>query len=105
MGFIDEDRDLIPALENSGVEPHRVFLLRGPNDLEAFEIMMDGSQWGESAEKFLAQGRVELADGHSLVCVEVHNDEEAAQVADVLVLQGVHSIIHFGTLVDTRLTA
>jgi len=67
--------------------------------------MMDGSQWGESAEKFLAQGRVELADGHSLVCVEVHNDEEAAQVADVLVLQGVHSIIHFGTLVDTRLTA
>lgn len=105
MGFVDTEAELVAALEQSMIEQERVSLFHGELGVENFEQMMDGSQWGESAEKFLAQGRLELADGHFLLSVKVHDDEDAARVAELLKHSGIHSLFHFGTLVDTQLTA
>jgi hypothetical protein len=67
--------------------------------------MLKGSSWGESAAEVLKQGTLELQEGHSVVCVEVHTDEEAATVVAVSRIHGGYSIYHFGDLIDTRLTA
>lgn len=80
-------------------------MFHGEEGLPLLESLLDTSLWGESAEAVLKQGRTELRDGHSVVCVRVVDADEAARVATVSLRHGGYSTYHFGVLVDTRLTA
>jgi hypothetical protein len=92
-------------LNEHGVDPGRVAVMSGMAGLEQFDKMMRGSQWGEQAEKLRAQGQAELKDGHAVISVEVADQDEAVRVARWLTPLGVHSLHHFGALIDTQLTA
>lgn len=92
-------------LMNHGVDAGRIEILYGAAGLQRFDAMMQGSQWGEQAEKLRAQGLAELKDGHAVVSVEVADQDEAARIAGWLTPLGVHSLHHFGALVDTQLSA
>jgi len=107
MGFVDTKVDLqsmMTALRQNGFPDQRFTILQGTKGLEEFETMMEGSQWGESAERFTAQGREELATEGILLRVEVRDDAEAARVTELLRPLGIRSVFHFGALIDTQLT-
>lgn len=98
--------DVVRAeLNEHGVDPGRVAVMYGTTGLQQFDAMMQGSQWGEQAEKLRAQGQAELKDGHAVISVEVANQDDAARIARWLSPLGVHSLHHFGALIDTQLTA
>lgn len=107
IGFADTRVDceaMTQALNKAGFSDAVITILHGAEEVPLLESLMDGSSWGESAEEVLKQGTLELRSGHSVVCIEVQNAHEAATVAAVSTQCGVHSIYHFGILVDTRLT-
>lgn len=108
MGITNVPRmsDTIRAeLSNRGVDSGRVDVMYGAAGLQRFDEMMQGSQWGEQAEKLRAQGQAELKSGHAVVSVEVADQDEAVRIAEWLSPLGVHSLHHFGALIDTQLTA
>lgn len=92
-------------LNEHGVDSGRVAVMFGQTGAENFDEMMRGSQWGEQAEKMRAQGLAELKRGHAIVSVEVADQDDAARIARWLSPFGVHSLHHFGALIDTQLTA
>ena len=107
LGFVDtptERETMTRALNQAGFPDEKITTFHGADGVHLLTQMMEGSLWGESAEEALKQGTEELRVGHSVVCVQVHGAEEAATVADISTQHGGHSIYHFGTLVDTRLT-
>lgn len=107
VGFADTPAvfaAMTQALNKAGFSNARILVLHGAAEIPALERLLEGSSWGESAEKLLTQGRAELRRDHSVVCVEVQNAEQAATVAAVSTQCGVRSIYHFGAFVDTRLT-
>jgi hypothetical protein len=107
IGFVDTQAEceaMTLALNQAGFSNAAITVLHGEVEVPLLESLMDGSSWGESAEEVLKQGTLELRSGHSVVCIEVQNAEEAATVAAVSTQCGVRSIYHFGIMVDTRLT-
>jgi hypothetical protein len=82
-----------------------VVLLHGESGLSELERIMEGKQWGESAENVYHDGISALHEGHSLLFIEVKDVDAAARIADLLKPYGAHEVYHFGDLVDTRLTA
>lgn len=108
IGFVETQSEcaaLILALNQAGYPGAQIMVFDGEAGVPLLESMLEGSLWGESAEEVLKQGTMELRDGHSVVCVEVQDAEEAATVAAVSTQHGGYSVYHFGSLVDTRLTA
>lgn len=107
LGFIDSPAEcagLVQSLQLEGFTPEAILTFEGARGVERFEKLMQGSQWGESAESVLKQGTEELLADHCVFCVEVDGDEEAALVAEISTQLGGRSVTHFGALVDTRLT-
>lgn len=107
IGFVDTEAEcetMIRALNKAGFSDATIMVMRGEDDVDRLESLMDGSSWGESAEEVLKQGTLELCSGHSVVCIEVQTADEASTVAAISTQCGVRSIYHFGIMVDTRLT-
>lgn len=107
IGFVDthaECEAMTQALNKAGFADTAITVFHGEEGVPLLESLMKGSSWGESAAEVLKQGTLELRSDHYVVCIEVKNAEEAATVAAVSTQCGVHSIYHFGVLVDTRLT-
>ena len=106
--FVDADAAcdaVMRALTTAGFPDAKLQMLRGAGGLHLLERIAQTSSWGESAEDILKQGTVELHAGHSMVLVEVKNAREGDTVATLCTPHGAHGIYHFGSLVDTRLTA
>lgn len=107
VGFADSlavSHAMAVAINKAGFPNSSIVVLHGEKGIQLLEGILDGSSWGESAETIRMQGAIELGNGHCVVCVDVHNAEEADTVAAVSTQCGVRSIYHFGMLVDTRLT-
>jgi hypothetical protein len=107
IGFVDSPTDcdaLTQSLQQAGFPDTAITVLRGETGLELFNRLLEGSLWGEADEDVYKQGAIELTSGHSAVCVEVQDADEAARVASISTQHGGHGIYHFGTLTDTRLT-
>lgn len=96
--------DLADALGKAGFPPERTIGLQREAGIPEFDNLMQGSQWGESAEKVHQNGKAELESGHFLLLVETQTDEQAAQVKELAILHHGRGIYHFGYLVDTRLS-
>ena len=108
MGFVNTPaalEGLTDALTAAGFSRDRIMTFSGQAGLQSLQEMLGDSQWGEIVEKFLKQGTAELQLGHSIVCVEVGDEQEAARVAEISTRHGGHSFVHFGLVVDTQLTA
>jgi hypothetical protein len=108
VAFVDSNAAcdaVMQALNAAGFPNGRLQVLWGEDGLHLLERITHASSWGETAEDVLQQGAIALENGHSLVFVEVQNAEEAATVVAVSSPHGAHSIYHFGSLIDTRLTA
>ena len=108
IAFVDTDMAcdaVIQALNRAGFPNSTIQVLRGEDGLHLLELIAQASSWGESAEDILKQGTAELHAGHSMVFVEVKNAREGDTVATLCTPHGAHGMYHFGTLVDTRLTA
>lgn len=107
LGYIDspaERAGLVQSLQLEGFASEAILTFEGAEGVALLAQMMEGSQWGESAQKVLKKGTDELLAGHSVFCVKVAGDEEAALVAAISTQLGGRSVTHFGVLVDTRLT-
>ena len=107
IGFVDTPtacEAMTQALNQAGFSNANILVFQGEDGIHLLDHLLDGSLWGESAEECLRLGTEEFRVGHSAVCVKVHNDGEAANVAAISTQHGGHGIYHFGMLVDTRLT-
>lgn len=107
LGYIDSPAacaGLVQSLQLEGFEGEHIMTFQGPKGVELLTQLMNGSQWGESAETVLKQGTNELLAGHSIFCVKVDGDKEAALVAEISTQLGGRNVTHFGVLVDTRLS-
>jgi len=107
IGVVDSDlacSQLTEALAAGGFSTARQLVFQGEDGIQLVNRMMEGTTWGESSEHFLMQCLIELNQGHSVVSVEVANENEAAAVAEIASQFGGHSIYHFGLLTDTQLT-
>lgn len=107
MGIVDPAvrTVLMEDLSAIGMADDRILLLQGEEGLAQLRCMMDGSQWGESAEKFLDSATAELHAGMGVIAVQVTNVDEAVVVSSTAARHSVRNVYHFGHLVDTRLTA
>jgi hypothetical protein len=107
IGVVDSDlacSRLSSALAASGFNASKQLVFQGEDGIHLVNRMMEGSTWGESSEHFLMQCLIELNQGHSVVSVEVEDENEAAAVAAIASQFGAHSVYHFGLLTDTQLT-
>jgi hypothetical protein len=108
VAFVDTDAAcdaVMQALNVAGFPDAKLQVLWGEDGLHLMERIAKATSWGETSEEVMKQGETELRGGHSVVFVEVQNAEEAERVAEVSTPLGAHGIYHFGSLVDTRLTA
>ena len=107
IGIVDSDlacSRLTSALEAGGFDAERILVFQGEDGIHLINRMMEGSTWGESSEHFLMQCLIELNQGHSVVSVNVEDQEDAAAVTAIATQFGAHSMYHFGLLTDTQLT-
>jgi hypothetical protein len=107
IGFIDSSGEcdaLTSTLNQAGFPNSAISIWRGDEGVRLLEQMLTGSLWGEVAEVTLKQGRLELQNGHAVVCIAVHDAAEAEMVAAISLRHGGRNVCHFGFFVDTRLT-
>lgn len=105
MGFLDSRsacEALMEAVKRDGLPVADMRSFDGSNGLAALEEMLKGS-WGEAEQAFYEQALPELENGHSAVCIAVHDLEQAARIGKLAGALGGRSFTHFGTMVDTGL--
>jgi len=103
MGFLDSRSDcesLVALMKQQGIEVPLLLTFDGAGGLEALEEMLKGS-WGEAEQAFYEKALPELENGHSAICLEVSDYDEAAKVGKLAGPLGGRGFTHFGVLVDT----
>ena len=103
MGFLDSRKDceaLVDAMKREGLGSPVMHTFDGPGGLEALEEMLKGS-WGEAEQAFYEKSLAELENGHSAICLEVADFDEAARIGKLAGPLGGRNFTHFGVMIDT----
>jgi hypothetical protein len=103
MGFLDSRQEceaLVAAMKREGLAVPVLLTFDGPGGLQALEEMLKGS-WGEAEQAFYEKALAELENGHSAICLEVSDYDEAARIGKLAGQLGGRSFTHFGVMVDT----
>lgn len=106
LGIFEQDYDrkgFTTALAEAGFASNEILVFEGEDGVNLMKRMLDGFQWGESAEAFLKQAISELGRGHCVVSVAVTDPREAERIGTVAARFGGHSIYHFGEVIDVQL--
>ena len=103
MGFLDSRKAceaLADAVKREGLGSPVMHTFDGPSGLGALEEMLKGS-WGEAEQAFYEKALAELENGHSAICLEVADYDEAARIGKLAGPLGGRGFTHFGVMVDT----
>lgn len=95
----------VEALRAHGISDEHVEVLRGELGAERFEEFMEGKQWGASAEDVFHDGLSALHDGSSVLFVDAETRDDGVELARLLTPFGAREVVHFGDMIDVRLTA
>ncbi len=103
IGFLDSRADceaLADAVKREGLGSPVMHTFDGAGGLAALEELLKGS-WGEAEQALYEKALAELENGHSAVCFEVADFDEAARIGKLAGPLGGRSFTHFGVMVDT----
>ena len=107
IGFVDTKPQcdtFTQALNTAGFPSRSIKVLSGDDGNILLKRMMSGSLWGESAEKILQQGIIEIENGHFMITVECEDHDEATIVGRLATQHGGRTFNYFGLLMDEQLT-
>ena len=103
MGFLDSHHDceeLVLAMKHAGMATPVMHTFDGADGLASLHELLKGS-WGEAEQAFYERALPELENGHSAICLEVADYDEAARIGKLAGPLGGRNFTHFGVLVDT----